>query len=86
MLHLLYMSALIIEHQLQAVILVKQVGKDNLIVMLTHQSFIIHTIVMRDGRRIAESLSLFLLADNEAAKKTLAYAKKVRRKRPFAHH
>ena len=84
MLHLLYMSALIIEHQLQAVILVKQVGKDNLIVMLTHQSFIIHTIVMREGRRKAESLSLFLLhcktklrlADNEVAKKTLAFAKK----------
>ena len=84
MLHLLHMSALIIEHQLQAVLLVKQVGKDNLIVMLTHQSFIIHTIVMRDGRQKAESLSLFLLAcktkirlaDNQIAKKTLAFAKK----------
>ena len=84
MLHLLHMSALIIEHQLQAVLLLKQVGKDNLIVMLTHQSFIIHTIVMRDGRRKAESFSLFLLhcktklrlADNEVAKKTLACAKK----------
>ena len=82
--HLLYMSALIIEHQLQAVLLLKQVGKDNLIVMLTHQSFIIHTIVMREGRRKAESLSLFLLhcktklrlADNEVAKKTQAYEKK----------
>ena len=57
MLHL-HMSALIIEHQLQAVLLLKQVGKDNLIVMLTHQSFIIHTIVMRDSRRKAKSLFL----------------------------
>ena len=81
MLHL-HMSPLIIEHQLQAVLLLKQVGKDNLIVMLTHQSFIIHTIVMRDSRRKAESLFLLhcetkiRLADNKVAKKNLAYAKK----------
>ena len=86
MLHL-HMSALIIEHQLQAVLLLKQVGKDNLIVMLTHQSFIIHTIVMRDSRRKAKSLFLLhwktkiRLADNEVTKKTLAYEKKVRKKR-----
>ena len=86
MLHL-HMSALIIEHQLQAVLLLKQVGIDNLIVMLTHQSFIIHTIVMRDSRRKAKSLFLLhwktkiRLADNEVTKKTLAYEKKVRKKR-----
>ena len=91
MLHL-HMSALIIEHQLQAVLLLKQVGKDNLIVMLTHQSFIIHTIVMRDSRRKAKSLFLLhwktkiRLADNEVTKKTLAYGKKSKKETSFAHH